>query len=115
MTTSSTASILISLLLLSLAACKWSQPAQYPYLIKLSVAGCPGYKSGVTTLARREIGLTVIDTARVEKDQLVFRGAVEQPGVYSLSCPCLARKTTSIINVYLPADSVQATVDLDQN
>lgn len=115
MITSNIASVLVILLLLSLTACKRSAHEQYPYLIKLSVAGCPGYKSGVVTLARRGAGLTVIDTAQVEKGQLVFRGVVEHPGVYSLSCPCLARKTTTIINVYLPADSVQATVDLNQN
>lgn len=99
---------LASLLSLSLAACQKPTPVakSYPYLLKIRVAGCQG---GVGKLLGPEYGVAPLDTAKQVQGQFVFRGTVAHPGVYNVYCSC-ENKVTANLDVYLPADSVDAAV-----
>jgi hypothetical protein len=105
----------ISLLAVGLGGCQAKKDKEYPYLIKLTLAGCPDNTSALVTLDMEAKGAAVLDTARMENGQLTFRGAVHHPGVYKIYCPCVAKKIATIINIYLPADSVQIAIDTNQN
>lgn len=96
-------------LLSSLTACQPPEVKKYPYLIKVRIEGCQE-GAGVGRLFRsKALGLDLLDSAEVEQGQLVFRGAVEHPGVYQAFCYC-GKQITSNLDVYLPADSIEVTV-----
>jgi hypothetical protein len=98
------------LITLSLAACQ--SPAvkekKYPYLIKVQIKGCEGGKADLFAPQTRGIGL--LDSAKLERGQFVFRGMIAHPGVYHVSCLCQNSKAFNNAEVYLPADSVQIVV-----
>jgi hypothetical protein len=95
------------LMMTSLTACQPPAVKKYPYLIKVQIKGCQEAAGRLFRL--KGLGLDVLDSAKMEKGQLVFKGMVEHPGVYRVFCYC-GNKTTSNLDVYLPADSVQAVV-----
>ena len=100
---------ILLMLMLSLAACQSPAVKKYPYLIKVRIEGC-SEGTGIGRLFRpKALGLDLLDSAKLEQGQLVFRGVVEHPGIYDVFCHC-GNKVTSNLNVYLPADSVEVTV-----
>jgi hypothetical protein len=108
------ASWLVGLLGLSLAACQKPAPVakEYPYLIKVQLTGC---KSGDGRLYQIR-GNQIDDVAKVviKNGQAVFRGKVAHPGVYWVSCSC-GNKGPSHLDLYLPADSINAVVTPGSN
>jgi hypothetical protein len=92
---------------LGLSACQTPSIKTYPYLVKVQIAGCQEGSGKLLKLKVR--GLDLVDSARLERGQLVFRGEVAHPGVYNIFCKC-DNKVTSNLNVYLPADSVEVSV-----
>jgi hypothetical protein len=97
-------------IVLSLAACQ--SPAvkvkKYPYLIKVQIKGCEKGKAHLYASQTRGIGL--LDSAKLERGQFIFRGMIAHPGVYHVSCLCQNSKAFNNAEVYLPADSVQIVV-----
>jgi hypothetical protein len=93
--------------MLGLAACQSPAVKRYPYLIKVQIEGCE--KGNGRLFRLKERGLDLMDSAKLEKGKLVFKGMVEHPGVYSAFCHC-GNKITSNLNIYLPADSVEIVV-----
>ena len=95
--------------MMSLAACQAPVVSvkKYPYLVKVRIAGCQG---GAGKLFRpKALGLDLLDSAKMEKGALIFKGMVEHPGVYKVFCNC-GNKVKSNLDVYLPADSVEVAV-----
>ena len=104
------ASWLAGLLGLNLAACQKPAPIakEYPYLIKVQLVGCT---TGNGRLFRnRGEQIDDVDKVVMKDGQAVFRGKVKQAGVYSVSCFCENIKDIYSVDVYLPADSVQASI-----
>jgi hypothetical protein len=111
---SQSAKWLAGLFAISLAACQKPAPVakEYPYLIKVQLTGC---KSGDGRLYQIR-GNQIDDVAKVvvKDGQAVFRGKVAHAGVYWVSCSC-ENKGPSHLDVYLPADSINAVVTPGSN
>lgn len=100
----------LGLLGLSLVACQKPAPVakEYPYLIKVQLVSC---KDGNSRLSRnRGDQIDEVDKVVMKDGQAVFRGKIKQPGVYNVSCFCQNIKDIYSVDVYLPADSVQASI-----
>jgi hypothetical protein len=95
------------LVMISLTACQSPAVKKYPYLIKVQIKGCQEPTGKLFRL--KALGLDLLDSAKLEQGQLVLRGMVEHPGVYKVFCHCGNNKTSNL-DVYLPADSVEAVV-----
>jgi hypothetical protein len=103
---------IVGLFGLGLSACRSPELEKYPYLVKVRIEGCQG---GVGRLFRpKALGIDLVDSAKLEQGQLVFRGEIEHPGVYKVFCHC-ENKVTSNVDVYLPADSVDVAVTPGEN
>jgi hypothetical protein len=102
------------MLLLSLAACQSPAVRKYPYLIKVRIEGCQEGAGTGKLFRSKALGLDLVDSAKVERGQLVFRGTVAYPGVYQAFCHC-GNQITSNIALYLPADSIEVTVTPNAN
>jgi hypothetical protein len=90
-----------------LTACQAPANKTYPYLIKVRIEGCQGGNGRLFNLYTQ--GLGPLDSAKLERGQFVFKGAVEHPGVYTVFCTC-ENKVSSSLAIYLPADSVEVAV-----
>lgn len=108
------ASWLVGLLGLSLAACQKPVPVakEYPYLIRTQIIGCKGRNSWLSRNKGDQIDR--IDKVEIKDGQAVFRGKLAHPGVYYVSCSC-ENKGMSTLELYLPADSINAVVTLGSN
>ena len=96
-----------------LAACQAPAVKKSPYLVKVRIEGCQGAEGRLFRHGTQDSG--PIDSAKWEQGQLVFRGMVEHPGVYHVSCLCQNIKNFNNAEVYLPADSVQISIVPDAN
>lgn len=103
------ASWLAGLLSLSLAACQKPAPVakEYPYLIKVQLIGCQDGNGWLYRIRGNQID----DIAKVviKDGQAFFKGKLTHPGVYWVSCNC-ENKAMSHLDLYLPADSINAVV-----
>ncbi|MGI4865674.1 MAG: hypothetical protein ACRYFZ_17260 [Janthinobacterium lividum] len=91
-----------------LAACQAPISKKYPYLIKVRIEGCQWSTGRLFRPGTQDAGL--LNSARWEQGQLVFKGVVAHPGVYHVSCLCQNSKNFTNAEVYLPADSVQLAI-----